>query len=565
MLRNLKKIVAVVGCQRSGTTLTGQILGAHPNAVMIDEPDNLYEWFDASSTGAPGSRKLLRKSLRLANKKYKPKHRRLKKKPEGGLEVADGVTHLVLKAPNLTYSFDRFAALDLPVTAVFLVRDPRAVVASLGGLQRIPMVENQVSIIKKDPDLASEFSDEVEQMASPDTSDTVKRALFWRVKSGLVRKFEDRQIPTLLVKYEDLIADTAGTCEKISEHIGLSFDPQMLAHEQVFRGYGPGMTKRSRAVDASSLETWRKRLSPEQEATVLEVAGAELDYFGYDATPAAPAQADGPPIDDAVLRAPVILAGRGGSGTRLLSQAAADGNVFLGNTLNVSGDSMEWVNPIYEIAIGTLGRDFQKGKVPESFGEDWGRYLTGTARDILGKGNWDGQQPWGWKLPETLLVLEEVFKAFPDAKFVHLVRHPVTSALRRTHKTSREDNPVGKAVLRAAYHAAGLDAALRQEQDTYLHNALTWRFQVGEATRFARQNLSDEQYLLLKYEDFCLHPRDTKRQLLGFIGVSDANPDVVEIDQARTGEIEQGDPRVDEVWDLCKNVATEIGYEPITG
>ena len=31
-------LVFIVGCQRSGTTLTGQILGAHPNAILLDEP-----------------------------------------------------------------------------------------------------------------------------------------------------------------------------------------------------------------------------------------------------------------------------------------------------------------------------------------------------------------------------------------------------------------------------------------------------------------------------------------------------------------------------------------------
>lgn len=565
MLRNLKKIVAVVGCQRSGTTLTGQILGAHPNAVMIDEPEGLYQWFDASAQGAPDHKKLLRKSLRVANKKYRTAYRRLEKKPEGGFKMAPEVTHLVLKAPNLTYSFDELPRLDLPVVAVFLVRDPRAVVASLGGLQRIPMVENQVSIINRYPGLMTEYADEVEQMGSQDTSETVKRALFWRVKSGLVRKFEDRGIPTLLVRYEDLVADTEGTCKTISDHIGLPFDPLMLAHEQVFRGFGPGMTKRTRAVDSSSVETWRNRLSSEQEKVVLDVAGAELQYFGYDGAQSGPDDTRRSAIDEAVIRAPVILAGRGGSGTRLLSEAAADGNVFLGNDLNASADSLEWVNPIYEIAIGSLGRDYLKSDVPAGFGEDWGRYLVGTARDILGKGKWDGHQPWGWKLPESLLVLDELFKAFPQARFVHQVRHPVTSALRRSHMTSREDNPIGRAVLRAAYVAAGLDPAQRHEHETYFHNAVTWRFQVGNAVRFARENLSDEQYLLLKYEDFCSHPRETKDRLLGFLGVTDHNPVAAKIDETRTGDIVPGDPRVAEVWEFCKDIATEIGYGPMDG
>lgn len=563
MLQNLRKVVAVVGCQRSGTTLTGQILGAHPNAVMLDEPEGMYEWFDAATSGTKGHKKFLRRSLRMANRKYRPKHRRLKKKPEGGFEMRPGVSHLILKAPNLTYAFDQLSNLDLPAVAVFLVRDPRAVVASLGGLQRIPMVENQVSLIRKHPDIAVEFAAEVEEMSSPDTSDTVKRTHFWRIKSDLFRKFQERQIPTLLVKYEDLVADTEGMCAKIAEHIGLPFSAEMLAHEEVFQGFGPGKTKRTRAVDTSSLDSWKKRLSPDQETTILELSTKEMDFFGYDATASVQESTQGPTVGEAVLRAPIILAGRGGSGTRVLAQDAADGNLFLGNTLNESADSVEWVEPLYEIAISTLGRDYYLRNVPDNLGEDWGRYLTSTAREILAKGNWDGKQPWGWKLPETMLVLPELFKTFPDAKFVHLVRHPVTSSLRRSHVTSRTKNPVGNAVLKSTYLASGLDPSLHKDHDTYMHNALTWRFQVGNVVRYAKENLSDTQYLMLKYEDFRSHPAKTKKSLMDFMGTPDSNPGFVDIDPARTGDIKPEDPRVNEVWELCKEVATEIGYEPV--
>ena len=39
----IERITIVTGCQRSGTTLTGQILGAHPSAFLIDETDELYQ------------------------------------------------------------------------------------------------------------------------------------------------------------------------------------------------------------------------------------------------------------------------------------------------------------------------------------------------------------------------------------------------------------------------------------------------------------------------------------------------------------------------------------------
>ena len=57
------------------------------------------------------------------------------------------------------------------------------------------------------------------------------------------------------------------------------------------------------------------------------------------------------------LDCPVVLLGRGGSGTRVLSQIAQQMGIFLGNDINVSGDSVEWVGPIYDLAVATCTGD----------------------------------------------------------------------------------------------------------------------------------------------------------------------------------------------------------------
>ncbi len=49
--------------------------------------------------------------------------------------------------------------------------------------------------------------------------------------------------------------------------------------------------------------------------------------------------------------APVILLGRGGSGTRLLSGMALLNGVFLGSTLNASQDLVEWLEVRYPLAL----------------------------------------------------------------------------------------------------------------------------------------------------------------------------------------------------------------------
>src|SRR5438105_15484142 len=56
------------------------------------------------------------------------------------------------------------------------------------------------------------------------------------------------------------------------------------------------------------------------------------------------------------MDAVAIFTGRGGSGTRLLSQLSTDAGVFLGNEVNRSGESVEWVDLVYRMGVETAGQ-----------------------------------------------------------------------------------------------------------------------------------------------------------------------------------------------------------------
>jgi hypothetical protein len=215
-----------------------------------------------------------------------------------------------------------------------------------------------------------------------------------------------------------------------------------------------------------------------------------------------------------LLRGPIIATGRGGSGTRLLSDVIHASGVFLGNQLNVSGDSVEWVDTIYEIAIKKV-----LGLTPSLC---WSSLLQNNANWILGQSQYQSDQLWGFKLPEAMLVLPELFEAFPDARLLHLVRHPVSISLRRTHMTSRTSNPVGSAVLNAAYRSVGRDIALIESDGEYRNNALSWLYQVKSVAQFCRENLRSEQYLDIRFEDFCADPEKSSSRIVSFLGLTDS-------------------------------------------
>ncbi len=556
----IERITIVTGCQRSGTTLTGQILGAHPKAFLIDETDELYQWFRGYSTNAHDAGELWAKASAAADRKYQPSFKRNLAGASAAGASTKTLTHLILKAPNLTFEYDVLARLDMPVSIIFPVRDPRSVVVSMSKLSHVPMVENQLSLLRDKPELLVRFAGEIQQLNDPALPAHVKRALIWRIKSVMFRDFQAAGLPTFQFRYEDLVANTAEMCRRMTDHVGLDFDEQILSHEQAYIGFGPGFNERTRPVDNLSLARWSDRLSPGQESEVIEVTHQEMLELGYVRSPAAPAVNRMTHIPEETLLSPIIFSGRGGSGTRLLSELALASGVFLGNRLNRSKDSTEWVDLFYEMAIGhTREKNGSNGQ--ES--KDWQKLLMARAQDVLAQGKWKHGQSWGWKLPESMLLVPQLFEVFTHAKFVHLVRHPVDSSLRRTHMTSRNDNPVGRVVLNAAYETLGFSPLKIRDDKEHVHNAISWLYQVGMVTDFARRQLSAKQYLEIKYEDVCENPDAALSRLAEFIGFhGDLQPVAgVEFDRVRIFALD--DPRIDEVWKLCAETAQKLAYKPV--
>ncbi len=192
------------------------------------------------------------------------------------------------------------------------------------------------------------------------------------------------------------------------------------------------------------------------------------------------------------LDRPTVLLSRGGSGSRLLSVAAQDCGLHLGAHVNVSGDSMDMVMAVYQGVI----RKYQ--------------CLAGWQRDLVaGHLRFAGHQlmaaapdgsDWGFKLPEAMLLLDEIDDAFPAARYLHLVRDPLAVCLRRTHMTARLDNQIGRLALTAAYRHAGLEPVACLDDPPAVHMAYTTRHQVEAALARGRR-LPADRYLEVRFED----------------------------------------------------------------
>jgi hypothetical protein len=277
---SIRQVVAVVGCQRSGTTLTGQLLGAHPDAVLADEPDGIYAWFRAEAAGDAEAAAAADDVAGRAAGKYRDPSSRFVA-GDARPRLALHVRWLVLKAPNLTYDDEALARSPVPVTLIYPVRDPRAVVASMERLSAIDFVGNQRRLIEERPAAAARFAHELGVLRDPSVPLHVRRAVVWRIKSGRANDFAARGLRCLQFRYEDLVAEPRATAERLLEACALPASDDVLSSHLAYTGHGPGGTDRTRAVDGASLSRWRDVLSEREEREVLNAAAPLAASFGY--------------------------------------------------------------------------------------------------------------------------------------------------------------------------------------------------------------------------------------------------------------------------------------------
>ena len=548
-------LVIVTGCQRSGTSMVGQIIGAHPHALLIDEDEGLMRWAKALLAGDRSHRRRFPGLIRRAAKKYSAEHPTLADGRFKTPRLHPDITHLVLKAPNLTYDHREIARLEQPVSIVHPVRDPRAVAASIATLRRVDILSNQLRLLKAQPDRAARYAPQIALLDHPGTPLHVKRAILWQIKSTAFDQFAEAGLSPLVIQYEKCVADPEDYARKLADHVGLPFAEEMTDHAARLHGSGPGMLDRDRPVDRKSLHKWQYVLAPDQERDILETVGASMKLLGYGPKPLPRISVRPERIETGQLHSPVIVTGRGGSGTRLISNMVGDCGVFRGKQLNISEDSMEWVVPIYEIAIA---QQLEQG---ESTAER-SSFLQSVADRILSESSVSAERLWGFKLPESMLIMPHLLAAFPNAKVIHLVRHPVTSSLRRTHLTSRPDNPIGRAVCAAAYRQSGRDRVNIDRDPDWMRNAITWNYQVGPVASLGR-TLSPDRYLELKFEDLCADPHKTAAQVRHFLGSPTDEVSTVKIGKLRSRSWRRILPHKQAVWDMCEPTARMLGYEPV--
>ena len=198
----------------------------------------------------------------------------------------------------------------------------------------------------------------------------------------------------------------------------------------------------------------------------------------------------------------ITIIGRGHSGTRTISHTLYGSGVFMGKTLNASGDKVP-PQAMYRACrilarsvtwLGGLEWDFSalhEREIAPEFEHLVREYLA----DILSVEN----EPRGWKLPETTLAYPWIVRIFPDARYVYLVRDP-RDCIINGHLTD---------------DLSDFGIEYPETDDVRQRRAISWKYQYDIVASTPRPR----HFLTVRFEDFVLQQERTLRQLEDFLGI----------------------------------------------
>lgn len=236
-----------------------------------------------------------------------------------------------------------------------------------------------------------------------------------------------------------------------------------------------------------------------------------------------PSRVGGPP--------PIAIGGVGGSGTRLVAELLRSAGVHLGDDLNSASDTL-WFTLLFKRAEVTLSDSREMDLLTDTLVAGLRRAtpLSGEVVQMLHalasrdrpqhSADWlqaravslakAAAEPalrghWGWKEPNTHVVIERLWERMPTLRYIHVVRHGVDMAY------SSNQNQLqlwGEQVL-------GADGHLTPQR------SLAYWCRVHQRMQDLQQQNRARMYWL-DYDNLCRDPVPALSQLFAFLEFSDA-------------------------------------------
>ncbi len=235
----------------------------------------------------------------------------------------------------------------------------------------------------------------------------------------------------------------------------------------------------------------------------------------------------------------ITVIGRGHGGTRAISHTLYASGVWMGDTLNGSGDLLPpgdmyaacRVMARYVEWKGGLEWDFsrlQAVPIPNEFKSLIESYLKSVLASKAAAR--------GWKIPETTLVYPWIVRMFPEIRYIFWTRDPRDS-IAGGHLTD---------------DLADFGIGYPKTDDVFRRRAISWKYQYD----IVRATPRPAQWIDVRFEDFVLRQEATLERLEKFLGI-DLGRIVVRPDTVERWKRSGGG----RTFDFLEPAMIEYGYE----
>lgn len=303
-----ERLVFCCGMFRSGTTLLGRVLNAHP--AMSIESDPFLNFFkvlrsdiaaticlDRPHTAPIGDYYFSRDELGLLAAVREARLDQLSNNWDRSELWSFVRRHGEPYAPRTMARLDEVDGDTYQELLRGLFRLTAAPGAEVYGVKEVWIDEFVPALAKAFPDM--KFIEIVRDPRAVCASKNVRSEKYpwlflcrqWRKLAALAwshaNEWKDLAERVLLVRYEDLVRQPNAEMRRMTDFIGLSFVPEMLDPGNYVGGDGALWLQNSSyasetgAVNDSSLDKWRTALTEEEISFIESLCGPEMHLLGY--------------------------------------------------------------------------------------------------------------------------------------------------------------------------------------------------------------------------------------------------------------------------------------------
>lgn len=241
---------------------------------------------------------------------------------------------------------------------------------------------------------------------------------------------------------------------------------------------------------------------------------------------------------------PVVIGGIGGSGTRVIAEILTSFGLYFGPDLNSSRDNLTYTllfkRPAWYFRnkdnvrhLGTGLRIMEKSMItgkPLSLKEKF--YLKRAVRDMAkhghnregqGRGEWAYQRltfirnrqvpdmekynGWGWKEPNSHLIIPVMHDFFPGCKYIHTVRHGLDMAYSSNQQQLFNWGPLFGITLPES------------ENETPSASFRYWT-EANKRVLALQEKIGQDKILIVNFDRLCEEPEEGVREITEFLQIA---------------------------------------------